>query len=285
MGPYQKNLPIFNINTHPYPQERIYPIQPYPFRSDDYTGLPSPAFRQLVSCYHQMWMGNNNPDSKIYPSQGCAIVWVSGKSVTDSFLVGAPTFPRDVEYIFPECLCFVAIFWPDTGFSIFSHSIEEAVDTHIPLDMIFPSAADCFNEKMASAKNFLQRINIFETFLKQILVDYTSIPVEHKKMLDQIVNHPGLPLAIDRPKKPIARELSRRHIQRLCIKYLGIAPKLIARISRYQQALHILNVNPSVNMADLAISTGHHDQSHFIKEFKRFQNMTPIEFLSQFSVQ
>jgi AraC-like DNA-binding protein len=41
-------------------------------------------------------------------------------------------------------------------------------------------------------------------------------------------------------------------------------------------------MDPSVNLSDLAVEMGYSDQSHFIKEFKRFQKMTPVEFLSQF---
>jgi AraC-like DNA-binding protein len=33
------------------------------------------------------------------------------------------------------------------------------------------------------------------------------------------------------------------------------------------------------SMAGLAVDLGYFDQSHFIKEFKRFQGFTPAEFI------
>ena len=74
-------------------------------------------------------------------------------------------------------------------------------------------------------------------------------------------------------------EFTIRHIRRLCIKYFGIPPNLISRIIRNPKTLRFLNVLPAVRMADLAAEQGYFDQFDFIKEFKRFQGVTPIEFI------
>jgi AraC-like DNA-binding protein len=275
-----KRLPIFNINRGLYPAIYPYPIQPYPMGADDYTGLPSLPYKNIVSCYHQMQI-NENISPVIYPSKGCAIVFVITHNKASSVLVGSPTIPRKAEYLCSECICFVAIFWPDAGYGLFPGLINETIDTCIPLEKIFSDLTPCFTEKMASDISFPQRVNIFETFLNRILTRYTPIPVRHKRLLNKICHFPDSSLA-NTAGKLIPAEFSGRHVQRLCVKYLGIAPKLLVRISRYQKTLHIMNMDPSVNLSDLAVEMGYSDQSHFIKEFKKFQKMTPVEFLSQF---
>lgn len=278
-----QRLPIFDINNGLYPAIYPYPIQPYQMGINDYTSLPSPPYKDIVSCYHQQRLKEkSNP--VVYPSKGCAIVCIISNTKADSVLVGSPTIPRKAEYVFPECVTFVAIFWPDAGYGLFSDFINETIDTHIPLEKIFPAVTSCFTEKMASAVSFLQRIYIFEKFLNRILTHYTPIPFQHKRLLNRISDFSDSS-APNTTGKLISSEFSSRHVQRLCVKYVGIPPKLLVRISRYQKTLHILNMNPSINQSDLAMEMGYADQSHFIKEFKRFQNATPIEFLSQFTSQ
>ena len=280
MKEHLKQLPIFNLNRGLYPAIYPYPIQPYLMGANDYTGLPSLPYKNIVSCYHQKQV-NENTSPLIYPSNGCAIVFVISNNKSNSVLVGSPTIPRKAEYLFSECVCFVAIFWPDAGYGLFSDFTNETIDTSIPLEKIFPDLTPCFTEKMAAAVSFLQRVNLFETFLNRILTRYTPIPVRHKRLLNKISHLPDPSLA-DTAGKLIPAEFSSRHVQRLCVKYTGITPKLLARISRYQKTLHIMNMDPSVNLSDLALEMGYSDQSHFIKEFKKFQNTTPVEFLSQF---
>jgi AraC-like DNA-binding protein len=100
---------------------------------------------------------------------------------------------------------------------------------------------------------------------------------------------------------------SRRHLIAQFHKYFGMAPKMIARISRFHLALAAVHrlgrrdalprtegkpyldceVDESAHTAtptkmrwaDLALSCGYYDQSHFINEFKFFSGLSPLEFL------
>lgn len=273
-----KHLPIFDANNGSYPAIRPYPIQPYRMGISDCISLPSFPYKNIVSCYHQ----KRTEDGLIYPSLGCAIVCTTGTREASSVLVGPPTFPRKPEYLCPKIICFVAIFWPDAGYGLFSGFINEAIDNHIPLYNIFPDFASWLTEEMASAETFLQRICIFENFLNRILTNYAPIPIQHRRLLNKIIDFHDSSLA-NGTWKLLSPEFSSRHVRRLCTKYLGITPKLFARINRYQNTLRIMNMNPYINLSRLAVEMGYFDQSHFIKEFKRFQNETPLEFFSKFA--
>jgi len=276
-----QHLPILDINNGSYPAIRPYPIQPYRMGINDCTGLPSSPYKNIVSFYHQTQI-NEDINPTIYPSKGAAIVCIIGNNKASSVLVGAPTIPRTPEYLFPNVCCFVAIFWPDAGYGLFSDYINETIDTHIPLNYVFPALASRFTEEMASAESFLQRVYIFEIYLNHILRNHTPIPIQHRRLLNKIIDFSDSSSA-NVAGQLVSSEFSSRHVRRLCTKYLGITPKLLAQIHRYQKTLRIMNMNPYINLSSLAIEMGYSDQSHFIKEFKRFQNMTPVEFLSQFA--
>lgn len=97
---------------------------------------------------------------------------------------------------------------------------------------------------------------------------------------------------------------SRRHLIAQFHAHFGMAPKTIARIRRFNLAVGVVNRlgrnavqhpagKPYLDLetdskraakmdppwADLALHCGYYDQSHFIKEFRAFAGVTPVEFL------
>jgi AraC-like DNA-binding protein len=72
-----------------------------------------------------------------------------------------------------------------------------------------------------------------------------------------------------------AARASRRHIDRLFARYLGIPPKTVGRVLRFQGALRALMSEPAGPLADVAAAAGYFDQAHFIKDFKRMSGGVP----------
>jgi AraC-like DNA-binding protein len=56
---------------------------------------------------------------------------------------------------------------------------------------------------------------------------------------------------------------------------VGFAPKMFARLARFQALLRGTHVNP--NWAEVASANGFADQAHMIREFRRFANTTPSQ--------
>lgn len=79
---------------------------------------------------------------------------------------------------------------------------------------------------------------------------------------------------------------SERHLRRSFERELGIAPKEMLGIIRFQSLLGGLVASArsaEVNYSDLAVRYGFYDQSHFIAAFKRYYGMTPKQALSAFN--
>lgn len=101
---------------------------------------------------------------------------------------------------------------------------------------------------------------------------------------------------------------SHRHLIAQFRKHVGLTPKTIGRMLRFNRAVRVVNrlgrdlsndpvskpylearqtengYPPDVRWAEVAVDCGYFDQSHFIKEFQEFAGMTPIEFLHQADV-
>ena len=72
-----------------------------------------------------------------------------------------------------------------------------------------------------------------------------------------------------------------KYLERLFFKYTGVSPKVFSRITRFQrisrEMLYYRNYN---NLTELAYDGEYYDQTHFIKEFRKFSGVTPGKFLN-----
>lgn len=75
--------------------------------------------------------------------------------------------------------------------------------------------------------------------------------------------------------------LSRRQVERRCKALYGAPPKLLARKYRALRAVAALSDGPEA--WDRFVAEGFYDQSHLIREFRRFVGLTPRELRSRHS--
>ena len=75
--------------------------------------------------------------------------------------------------------------------------------------------------------------------------------------------------------------VSSRQLERRFLHEVGLGPKLLARIVRFQQVFRAVDqANPA--WAEVAIECGYYDQAHLIRDFNQFAQQTPaVLFASQ----
>ena len=81
------------------------------------------------------------------------------------------------------------------------------------------------------------------------------------------------------PVANIAGELgcSRRHLTQRFSTELGLPPKALARVLRFQRAVGLLRAGGE--LADVAYTCGYYDQPHFNRDFRALAGVTPSAFL------
>jgi AraC-like DNA-binding protein len=85
-------------------------------------------------------------------------------------------------------------------------------------------------------------------------------------------------IAIDR----LARSMgtTRRHLERLFLDRVGISPKRLARLTRFQRAVCLLEHEaPGPRGAATAHACGYADQAHFVRDFRELAECTPSAHL------
>jgi len=69
--------------------------------------------------------------------------------------------------------------------------------------------------------------------------------------------------------------MSRRQLGRLFQERIGMAPKALGRLGRFQRALRALDANPMTSLAAVAMRAGYFDQAHLCRDFRLFAGTSP----------
>jgi methylphosphotriester-DNA--protein-cysteine methyltransferase len=68
---------------------------------------------------------------------------------------------------------------------------------------------------------------------------------------------------------------SRRHLERLFVEQVGLGPKTLARLLRFQAAAARVVGEPAAPLASVSGDSGYFDQSHMIRDFMTFAGTSP----------
>ena len=73
--------------------------------------------------------------------------------------------------------------------------------------------------------------------------------------------------------------ISSRQLERRFLREVGVGPKLLGRIIRFQQVFRAVEQSNNA-WAEIAIECGYYDQAHLIRDFNQFAQQTPAVLFS-----
>jgi AraC-like DNA-binding protein len=82
------------------------------------------------------------------------------------------------------------------------------------------------------------------------------------------------------PVAQLVREVgwSRRHFTARFREQVGLPPKTLARVLRFERAARMGERRGSRSWADVAAACGYYDQAHLVRDFQDLAGCTPTEF-------
>ena len=81
----------------------------------------------------------------------------------------------------------------------------------------------------------------------------------------------------------LADELGWSH-RRLIARFregIGLAPKTLGRVLRFERVSHVLQQVEEPRLAEVALDCGYYDQAHLNRDFRQFAGTTPGEYLAR----
>ncbi|MEL6530805.1 MAG: AraC family transcriptional regulator [Pseudomonadota bacterium] len=104
-----------------------------------------------------------------------------------------------------------------------------------------------------------------------------ALPEAHEAVIDRVFG--WLSISLNPPIEELFEDTdySRRQIERLVGRYFGFTPKGLARKFRAIRAANLLAQPDLTDEGEAEIADAFHDQSHMIREFRRFCGFTPTQ--------
>ncbi len=245
---------------------------------------PSLHLSRFVSCYWALSEQTESVTELVYPTGKIQIIFHYGKSFVDTApdgkmtthplyaLCGQKTTYSNVLAL-RECGMIGVVLKTSAAFRILKLPLNEITGHIVDLDNVLKDWV-CYRGEFESCDNDLSRIAVIEKFLLKIdpapigIYDYFV-----RSCLEEMQRYNGLLL----PQRSLEDfSLCERSMQRILRERTGLSPKKYADIVRFGQAVKLLGETSSITEA--AHMSGFYDQSHFIREFRRFTGLTPSDF-------
>jgi len=161
-------------------------------------------------------------------------------------------------------------------YHFFDLNMYEVTNRIISLEDAIGSWAARLQERIGNAKDPRHKISLLQDALIDLLHRNNQEYIFLDRALDIIVQSHGVITIQDLVTQT---GYSRRYLDQCFRRHIGLPPKSLANILRFQRMHHLLMQRPSSNLLKKEIHAHYYDQSHFIKEFKRFTGSTPYSYL------
>lgn len=165
-------------------------------------------------------------------------------------------------------------FHPFALYQIFGLNSQEMVDTILDLKTI---GYNQLIDRLNTAQNHEARINAIGSFIENKLNRKTIANTN----IQEIILNNEIAFNTDLFALQKHYHITERTLERLFKANLGISPKKYQRMVRFEKSLELLTALPSIEMTAIVYQLHYADQSHFIKDFRRFADTTPQHFQQQ----
>lgn len=123
--------------------------------------------------------------------------------------------------------------------------------------------------------NTQNKIEIANSIAMKLIEDNNVIDKTLREQLNYLMEYYGNVRIFEVQK---AFGVSKVTLRNQFLKNVGLTPKVVSRIWRFNNFLNLIYNNPSCSLTSLSIDAGYYDQSHFIKEFYSFIGCSPNAF-------
>lgn len=235
--------------------------------------LPCPALQPYIYCYWQL--KTNAPAVEPFPyrvvADGCMDIFFEPGNEAETWLMGISDayteFPLTGDFHYAGVRFLPGIFpqlyrIPADAFTGKTENLR-----HIDPQLARELAVRCAGILQPEALGLV----LDEIFLALIAGKTFSPDHRFYDALDLILRHNGT----IQLEKEIQTGISPRQLRRMFGQYVGDTPKAFSSIVRFQRILQAKPSLRSLREDKLFFDAGYYDQSHFIREFRRFYGLTP----------
>ena len=152
--------------------------------------------------------------------------------------------------------------------------MSELANQSVPIDAVLGRFGRDLVQQVGEAADWATRFALIDKAFRARLAEAPPVDPGVAWSLSQIVASDGAAAIGD-----LADELGWSH-RRLIARYrdtVGLPPKLVARIVRFEHLTARLTSDPAIDWATAATTCGYFDQAHLAREVRELADITPTE--------
>jgi len=155
----------------------------------------------------------------------------------------------------------------------------ELRDVLMPLDSVAPAMARDLPDNLREQPHATARAASVFRYLWRHTRCASSAPRSRARAIVDEATHGSAAMTV----RALAARLGlgERQVERELDRHVGLRPKMLLRIARFQRALALARADETLSWSAIAAQTGFYDQAHLTHEFRRFAACTPSEFLGR----
>lgn len=209
---------------------------------------------------------------------------IDGQMKIDSSFSGVWLSGLQKEYIsisaHPNSEMFVIQFNPGGAFPFLPQTISNYKDQILQAQLIFGASINTFRNDIIKAEEVSAKIEVAENWLAKNHDRTKKTNSRVLNLINQITSTSmfGGSKISDLLDKDY---YSKKHFIDLFKKQVGVTPKYFQRIKRFNEVINMIHQKKNIEWTSIAHQCGFFDQSHFIKEFKKFSGFNPNEFIGK----
>jgi len=193
-----------------------------------------------------------------------------------SFAAGLYAGPVVIESFGGAC-CIQINFTPLGAHRFFGQPMSELTDSMVALDDVLGLEGIALRDKLGNARDWNTRFAIAETFVANRLTEARETQAEIAWAYDRITASGG---RIRIASLSDRLGWSRKHLAGKFSDAIGVGPKTLSRIVRFNRALGLSRQGEN-DWADIAANCGYADQAHLVREFRDLAGRTPTALAVQ----
>jgi AraC-like DNA-binding protein len=150
--------------------------------------------------------------------------------------------------------------------------------TVVELDVLLGTAASELLDRLHAATGWRDRFTVLDDVLLRVLRDPVDPAPEVQRAWSCLVASGG---AIE--INALAKETgwSRRHLSERFRAEIGLSPKVMGRVLRFDRARHLLGPAGAPGLAEVAATCGYYDQAHMTRDWNDLAGCTPTTWMSE----
>jgi AraC-like DNA-binding protein len=166
-------------------------------------------------------------------------------------------------------------FRPGGAHAFLHFPVSEMTNHVVECEQLFGALLRQLREQLLETPRFDQRIRLIENFMLKRIDPATEDPLI-AYALREIHQHDGQKMIYQ-----LSREVgySHKHLISRFRAAVGVSPKRLCRILRFQSVIHRIKNQTQVRWADVAQQCNYYDQAHLIHEFRHFSDANPSGYL------